>query len=331
MNVVISNKYQTLLANLNIDVIKSINGVFSIEDLIGQFANFYYNKMIIDITALENYENISTIQQLSVNFDTSKIILLLDDSETVNSPMYKSQLVSLGIYNFTKSVDAVGFLINNPNSYKDVQPYHQLNNYSDSRPVLNEKPRDEEVGFIGQRVIGFTNVTEGAGSTTLVYLLKKHLESNYKVKAVELNGNDFVYFNDKSLDSISGIQLSQYITDNSDAEIILVDINEESDVSLCNDVIYLIEPGLIKLNKLIRENSHIFEELKNKKIVLNRSVLNEKDISDFEKESGSKVFFNIPNLDDKLDNQTVINQFLSAIGFSRIESSGGSGLFNIFK
>ena len=65
--------------------------------------------------------------------------------------------------------------------------------------------------------------------------------------------------------------------------------------------------------------------------MLNRSVLNEKDIADFEKESGSKVFFNIPYLDDKLDNQSVINQFLSSIGFSRIESTGGGGLFNIFK
>ena len=331
MNVIISNKYQALLANLNIDVIKSINGVFSIEDLIGQFANFYYNKMIIDITALENYENIATIQQLTVNFDQSKIILLLDDSEVVNSPVYLSQLVSIGIYNFTKSVDAISFLIDNPNSYKDVQSYHNLNNFANSKPILNDKPKPEEVGFIGQRVLGFVNVTEGAGSTTLVYLLKKHLESVYKVKAVELNANDFAFLNDKSLDSITGVQLSQYITDNSDAEVILVDINNETDVSLCNDIIYLIEPGLIKLNKLIRQNSKIFEELQNKKIVLNRSVLNEKDISDFEKESRSKVFFNIPYLDDKLDNQSIINQFLSAIGFSRIENSSSSGLFNIFK
>ncbi len=330
MNVIISNKYQALLNNLNIDVIKSINGVFSIEDLIGQFANFYYNKMIIDITALENYENIATIQQLSVNFDPAKIILLLDDSERVNSPMFKSQLVSMGIYNFTNYVDAISFLIDNPNSYKDVASFHQLNSSTNTRHVLNEKPRDEE-GSIGQRVIGFYNVTDGAGSTTLVYLLKKHLESNYRVKAVELNANDFVFFNDRSLDSITGVQLSQYISDNSDSEVILVDINDETDISLCNDIIYLIEPGLIKLNKLIRENNQIFSELQNKKIVLNKSVLNDKDIADFEKESGSKVFFNIPYLDDKLDNQSVVNQFLSSIGFSRIESTTGGGLFNIFK
>ena len=33
MNVIISNKYQSLLASLNIDVIKSINGEFSVDEL----------------------------------------------------------------------------------------------------------------------------------------------------------------------------------------------------------------------------------------------------------------------------------------------------------
>ena len=97
MNVIISNKNQGLLANLDIDVIKHLNGEFTIDDLVSQFTNFFYNKMIIDITAIKNYENINVIQQLSVNFDTSKIILLLDDSEKVNAPLYLSQLVSYNI------------------------------------------------------------------------------------------------------------------------------------------------------------------------------------------------------------------------------------------
>ena len=79
------------------------------------------------------------------------------------------------------------------------------------------------------------------------------------------------------------------------------------------------------------ERSEIFEKLKNQKIVLNRSVLSDKDVQDFEKESGSNVFYNLPYLDDKIDNQPIINSFLSALGFSRVNSSGGSGLFSIFK
>lgn len=328
INVIISNKFQSILANLDIGVIKHINGEFTIDELVDEFTNFYYNKMIIDITAIKNYENINVIQALSVNFDSSKIILLLDDSEVVNSPLYMSQLVSMGFYNFTKSVDSIKFLIDNPNSYKDVASYHQLNGVLE-KTNLNEKKYDNNRGFIGQRVIGFKNVTESAGSTTLVYMLKAHLEKNYKVKAVEVNSNDFSLFGDKSLDSISSMQLNDYIKEHSDTEVILVDFNGEPDETL-DEVIYLIEPGLTKLNKMIRQDNHIFDKLKGKKIVLNRSSLSEKDVDDFEKESGSKVFFNIPNLDDKVKDHDVLNNFLSTLGFSRIGDES-RGLFSVFK
>ena len=48
------------------------------------------------------------------------------------------------------------------------------------------------------------------------------------------------------------------------------------------------------------------------------SVLNNNDVSDFEYESGIKVFFNIPCLDEKLDNNKKITEFLIALGFSRL-------------
>lgn len=330
MNVIISNKYQALLASLDIDVIKSINGEFTVDELIAQFSNFYYNKMIIDITAIKGYQDISVIQQLSVNFDMSKVILLLDDSETVNSPMYLSQLVSMGIYNFATNVNVIKFLIDNPNTYKDVASYHNINGFK--KPALNENVVDNTKGKIGQKIIGFKNVTEHAGATTLVYLLKLHLEDIYKVKAVEVDGNDFIYFNDNSLASVSSITFNEFLNQNIDSDIILVDLNDSSVENYCDDVIYLIEPGRIQLNKLIRNDNEIFEKLRNKKIVLNRSVLNDKDVEEFEKESGSKVFYNMPYLDDKLDNQPIIKDFLCTLGFSRIDKeSGGSGLFSIFK
>ena len=330
MNVIISNKYQALLASLDIDVIKSINGEFTVDELIAQFSNFYYNKMIIDITAIKGYQDISVIQQLSVNFDMSKVILLLDDSETVNSPMYLSQLVSMGIYNFATNVNVIKFLIDNPNTYKDVASYHNINGFK--KPALNENVVDNTKGKIGQKIIGFKNITEHAGATTLVYLLKLHLEDTYKVKAVEVDGNDFIYFNDNSLASVSSITFNEFLNQNIDSDIILVDLNDSSVENYCDDVIYLIEPGRIQLNKLIRNDNEIFEKLRNKKIVLNRSILNDKDVEEFEKESGSKVFYNMPYLDDKLDNQPIIKDFLCTLGFSRIDKeSGGSGLFSIFK
>ena len=329
MNVIVSNKYQSLLASLNIDVIKSINGEFSVDDLIAQFSTFYYNKMILDITAIKGYEDINIMQNLSVNFDMSKVILLLDDSEVVNSPVYISQLISMGIYNFTNDVNTIKYLIDNPNTYKDVANYHNISGFK--KPVLNEKAIDNTRGKIGQKIIGFKNVTEHAGATTLIYLLKLHLEKSYKVKAVEIDKNDFVYFNDESLESISSLGFNDFLSQNSDYDVILVDLNEGNVLEYCHDIVYLIEPGLIKLNKLIRQDNAIFEKLSDKKIVLNRSVLSEKDVMDFEKESGSKVFFNMPCLDDKLDDQKIINIFLTNLGFSRVEENSSNGIFSIFK
>ncbi|MBE6140667.1 MAG: hypothetical protein E7172_03935 [Firmicutes bacterium] len=330
MNVIVSNKYQSLLADLDIDVIKSINGEFNVDELVNLFANFYYNKMIIDLTAIRNYEDINVLRTLSLNFDPARLIILLNDSPKVNNAKYLSQLVSIGIYNFTKRTDNIAFLINNPNTYKDVVNFQDLE-ADFSEPALNDLVEvDDQVVFKDKRVIGFKNITDHAGATTLVYLLRSHLEVSYKVNAVEINCNDFVFFNDKKLDSCSSLDFAQYKNKHLDSEVILVDLND-GDEKLCDEIIYLIEPGLIKLNKLIRKDNRIFEKLKNKKIVLNRSVLDDKEVMDFEKESGSKVFFNISYVDDKLDNQEIINKFLIALGFSRIGESSNKGIFSIFK
>jgi len=317
MNLIVSNKYQTLIGTQSIDVIKTINGEFSVIDLVNQFSNFYYNKMIIDITALKNYKNVNTIRELAMNFEMDKVILLLDDSPQVNTANYLSQLVSLGIYNFTRSVDAIPFLMEHPNAYKDVAAYHNMNgNVSNSMvtPLIDQTNNPVKME---QRVIGFKNVTEHAGATTLIYMLKKQLQKQYKVKALEVNDTDFEYFNDKSLESSDFMNIAYKISSNSEADVILIDLND-ADESICTEVIYLIEPGIIKLNKLIRNDRKIFDKLRNKKIVLNKSVLDNSDVRDFEYESGSKVFFNIPCLDEKLDNNRKINEFLLALGFSRM-------------
>ncbi len=319
MNVIVSNKYQTLLGTLNIDVIKTINGEFTVQDLVNQFGNFFYNKMIIDITAIKNYQNVNTMRELSMNFEMDKIIILLDDSPQVNSSMYLSQLVSVGIYNFTRSVDAVPFLLDHPNAYKDVAAYQNLNTTFDTGNKMHMMKEENQPVKIEQRVIGFKNITEHAGATTLIYMLKKHLQESYKVKALEINNTDFEYFNDKTLESADFMNASFIIANNSDAEVILVDLNDGPE-SICTEIIYLIEPGIIKLNKLIRTDRKIFDKLRNKKIVLNKSVLNSSDVSDFEYESGSKVFFNIPCLDEKLNNNKKITEFLIALGFSRLNT-----------
>ncbi len=315
MNVIVSNKYQTLLGTLNIDVIKSINGEFSVQDLVNQFTNFFYNKMIIDITAIKNYEDINTMRELSLNFDMDKVIILLDDSPSVNSASYLSQMVSVGIYNFTRNIDAVPFLIQNPNSYKDVANYQNFNGSLDD--TIKGEVSVEDIP-IGHRIIGIKNITEHAGATTLVYMLKKHLEHYYRVKAFEVNNTDFEFLNDKELESADFMSINSKLANYNNNDVILIDLNDGPE-NICTEVIYLIEPGILKLNKLIRQDRRIFDKLRGKKIVLNKSILNNNDVRDFEHESGSKVFFNLPCLDEKLDNNQKINEFLVALGFSRLE------------
>ena len=67
-----------------------------------------------------------------------------------------------------------------------------------------------------------------------------------------------------------------------------------------------------------------------KKIILNRSVLSQSDVADFEKESGSKVFYNMPNVDDKIDDNVVIKKLLKELGFTRIDDHDSKG-FSLFR
>ena len=330
MNIIISNKYETMLETLNIETIRSLNGIFTVEELSNEFKNFFFNKMIIDITAIKDYEDINNIQKLSLAFDSSKIILLLDDSVIVNSPIYLSQLVSMGIYNFTKNLNAVSFLINNPNSYKDVASYQKLD--ITSNDIDEMKKANRETTILEQRIIGLSNLTMHAGSTTLAYLLKKHLEKQYKVEAVELNHHDFELFEESGLTSIPSNELGNFIANHRDCEVIVVDISDAEANNLYTDIVYLIEPGIIPLNKMIRQDEMILTKVKDYKLILNKSVLNQRQVEDFERESHSKIFYNIPYVDDKDTDNKEINNLLIALGFTRFDSDDKKRKgFSLFK
>ena len=101
MNVIIANKKVEALQNLGIDIIKSEQGVFTVDDLVHKYQNFFYQRMILDVSALKNYKDIKTLQKLSISLDMDKLIVLLDDTdEESSSPEFLSQLISIGIYFF---------------------------------------------------------------------------------------------------------------------------------------------------------------------------------------------------------------------------------------
>lgn len=343
MNVIISNKNKEILDKLEIEVIKRLDGEYEVEEVIETFQNFFFNKMIIDITAIKNYQDPKTLQKLSISLDMNKIILLLDPNSNSATPEYLSRLISMGIYNFTTNIEGLVYLYNNPNSYRDVAQYHSL----DSMIIEEKEPEQPQVQLVEQTnnntepqietyiqkeneepiqenknkktIIGIKSITPGAGATTLTYLMKKQLEKKYNVLAIEVEKRDFIYYNDKSLLSLSNGVIGETLNTNNDKDVILVDLNgSPAAENFCTEILNLIEPSIIKINRLLSIKPKILNELQNKKIILCPSSISDKDVKDFEYESRLKVFYNLKPVDDHSKSEE-ITKLLIKLGFNKLK------------
>ena len=147
MNVIIANKYKDMLMSLNIEIIKSMEGVFEVDEIIDTFSNFYFDRMILDITAIKNYTDLDNLQKLSINLDVSRVILVLDDSPQSESQEYLSKLISMGIYNFTRNLEGINYLLGHPNNYRDVAHIHNVD--SSLNQVFTENSIDR-ISFMRQ-------------------------------------------------------------------------------------------------------------------------------------------------------------------------------------
>lgn len=337
MNVIIANKYRDALAGLDIEVIKKLEGEYTVDEIIRTFENFFFQKMILDVTALKDYKNIKTLQQLSLSLDISKVILLLDGSPETSNPEYLSDLISMGIYNFTMNVEGVKWLYEHPNSYRDVAQYHQLDTtHEASYSYTNTSNNTGYKEFKKNTIISFNDITPGAGATTLVYIAKKQLARNYEVVAIEVDKHDFMYFDEEKMYSVSNSELGNVISKHSDADIILIDANGSMAAEgLASENIYLLEPSKIQLNKLLAKDPKALEKNKNKKIVLNQCMLSAQDASDFEYETSLNVYYKIPPLNDQSDENVALDKFLVKLGFYKQESTGDGeskkGFMGLFK
>lgn len=325
MNVIISNKYASDLQKLEIDVIKSLTGEFTVDEIIATFKNFFYQRLIIDVTAIRDYKKITTLQKLSISLDMDKTILLLDsNTPESSSPAYLSDLVSMGIYNFTKNMDGIMYLYEHPNSYRDVAQYHQFEteqgrNLSGQgiEAVAGASPITSHGTTDFQRIIGIKNVTKQSGATTFTYMLRNQLSKYKKALAIEVDKADFTFFKDPNLITTTSNEVRKIIDKNAKYDVILVDLNNSKVAEeLCTEVVYLLEPSIIKLNKMMAINPNVLRNLKNEKVVLNQSLLTPKDVLDFEYESDLKIFFNMPPLDEREKSIFILNKFLSRLGFN---------------
>ena len=329
MNVIVSNKNQLLLENLGIDIIKEMNGEFEVDEIIATFQNFFYQRMILDITAIKNYKDIVNLQKLSISLDMQKLILLLDGTEETSNPNFLSNLVSMGIYNFTKNMEGIQYLYNTPNTYRDVAQFHRLDAAFGNAamvgsqpvvaaPVVEVAPQPE---FYGTRVIGVKNITKQSGASSLVYMMKNELSKHYSTVAIEVDKTDFTYFKDKNLISTITSEVGSVINKHKDKNVIIVDINNSLVAEgFCQDVLYLIEPSIIKLQKLMTLNATALQGLKDKKIVLNQSLLSSTEIANFEYEARVKVFYNLAPLNERDKKLPELNKLLVKLGFSKQQS-----------
>lgn len=324
MNVIVANERKDSLSNLDIEVIKNIVGEFEPDELVAMFKDFFFDRMILDVTAIKNYREISNIQKLAIELGEDKLILVLTD-EVCSSSSYLSNIISMGIYNFTNNINAIKQLLVKPNTYKDVAKIQQLN--SMAVEISNRANKSN-------KIIGIKNVTDHAGATTLSYILKKELSAIYGnvVYAIEINKRDFSYLNEKNMFSVNEIDLTKKIAELQNPIAIIIDLNDSKMNSLCDEILYLIEPSSIMLNKLIKKNKNIFEKLKDKKIVLNKSLLSNKEISELEYEANAKVFYNLPPIDERKKSSDV-HELLFRLGLidnTAAKKEEGNKIFGLF-
>ena len=147
-----------------------------------------------------------------------------------------------------------------------------------------------------------------------------------------------MFFNDQNMISINGNELGNTVLRYKDADVILVDLNDLDASTLDGDVLYLIEPSTIKLNKMMVVSRNLLSSLTDKKVVLNMSLLSNSDVKDFERESGCRVFYSLPAINDKADNSLVLNPFFEQLGLiKRVEDNNTNdnkkfnNLFGLFK
>lgn len=319
MNVIISNERQTELANLDIEIIKSIHGVFEADELVQMFSNFFFGRMILDLTAIKNYKDIRNLQKFAMALDVEKMIVLLPDTPECLAPRFLSKLISMGIYNFTTNLDGVNYLLNNPNTYRDVAHLHQIDEVPSTTTTVATGGGTvvNNIVSTGTYILGIKNVTEHSGATMLTYMLKNTIKNMGKsVLAMEVDKRDFIYFNDKEMISVDNNSLASEVLKHKDVQVIIIDLNKDGNDEVCNEVLYLVEPSTIKLNKLMIRDRKAFEKLAGRKVIIAQSVLSDSDIKEFEYEANIKTFFVLPPLDERGNNSEILQNLLNKLGIN---------------
>ena len=287
MNIVIENLNSSIIDSISIATVKRLNGTYDVGTLFNEISSLSYEKVIMDITSLNNYNDINVLKSLISFIKPDKLILVLNKENI--SIEYLNSIIEIGIYNIAYTAEHIVELYSNPN------------NYEDAIILINKSKKIT-------KIIGFKNVTKHAGSTTLIYILKKHLDKYRKVLALEIDKLDFNFFYNKEMISIQDNEVDMTLEKYGNTDIILIDLNNSKNaVKYCDEIIYLVEPTMIRINESMMVDPTTFNSLKDKKVILNKSPLTNDEIKEFESESHIKAYYVLPMLNERRNSDLINN------------------------
>ena len=329
MNIIVTNKYRDLIYSSNIEVLKELNGVYKVNQIVNSFNSIFYKKIIIDATSIQDFPKESVLKELAKSFDMDKLILFLPPD---NPPpkRFLSFLVNLNIYNFTDNVRGLVELVQRSNTIDNVKEYSK--NEKIEQNVVQVEKDDDMYTNNGRIILGITNIEKNLYSTKFIYMIKKELETlGKKVLSIEVDKNNFIFYRSEDMISISSNQVNNYINNGFGYDVILVDSDNRLE-DVCDDVIYLLDPSLWEVNKLLYTDRLIFQKLKGKKIIFVNSLLSDQDVEIFAKEANISVYYNIPPLNDRKNNKE-LDKLLIKLGIlsENNEKPTKKGLFDFFK
>ncbi len=329
MFIVIKNENSNIINNLSINVTKTLVGEFTRKDLDNELYMVNYERVIVDVTSIKNYYDDNYLYSFLQYFnDPSKIIILLNDSFVANSKLFLSNLIKHGYYNFATSDSSLNKLIERENTLEDVKDLAEGYDFLKSDTIVSGRTT---TGFETDKyIIGIENGIPHSGATTLMYMLVKELSKKYNVKGVEMNKEDSLLFNDDRVISCeSKSQLETIIMSLKDIDVFVIDLNGSDVKQICTKIIYLIETGTIKVNKLMKGEKINYEKLIGTNIVLNRTNLTGNEVKTFEYETGLNVVASIGNLNERQDSNEGLKELVK---FLDVHVKGTKkGFWNIFK
>lgn len=332
MYVIIKNENSNIINNLSVNVAKTLVGDFTRDDLERELSNVPFDKAIIDLTSIINYYDDNYLYNFLEFFkDPNNVIILLNDGFVANSKEFLGKLIERGYYNFATSDSAVNKLLERNNTFDDVKKYLEGYDFLKVDSIVSDKETSNRFET-DKIIIGIENGTPHAGATTLMYMLVKEISKSKKVKGIEMFNNDSLYFkDDRIITCQSRVQFETIVKTLKDIDVFIVDLNGSDVKEICNKLVYLVDPGSTKLYKIIKGNQKEYEHLLNSNVVLNRSNIKNDNLNNFEYETHLKIVGNVPNLNERLDSNSELNDLIKfLVGNVKVKSSR-KGLFSFLR